>query len=102
MRTGFIRGLILDRVNKERSDQDKQWGQQHHPPHRGSVQMYRAKADAYKNVGNNDAWDFILLEEVYEALAETDPDLMQEELIQVAAVAVAWAEDIEREKRGEN
>jgi hypothetical protein len=39
-------------------------------------------------------WDVVLLEEVYEALTERKPDRQVEELIQVAAVALAMAEDL--------
>lgn len=41
-------------------------------------------------------WHDVLLEEVAEALAETDQDALREELIQVAAVAMRWAQDIDR------
>ena len=45
--------------------------------------------------------DFILLEEVYEALTEAaagDLDKLEEELIQSAAVIAAWIYDIRRRK----
>lgn len=38
------------------------------------------------------------VEEVYEALAESDENKLTEELIQVAAVCVAWVENITRNK----
>lgn len=41
-------------------------------------------------------WRHILQEEVAEAFAELDPAPLREELIQVAAVAVAWIEAIDR------
>jgi hypothetical protein len=41
------------------------------------------------------AWDGVLLEEVFEALAETDPAKLRTELVQVAAVIVNWLEDID-------
>jgi hypothetical protein len=41
----------------------------------------------------------IFLEEVGEALAEHSPARLREELIQVAAVAVAWVEKINRDLR---
>ena len=40
----------------------------------------------------------ILLEEVFEAIAEDDQDLLRAELIQVAAVAVQWVETIDRRR----
>ena len=39
----------------------------------------------------------ILLEEVFEALAESNPARLRVELVQVAAVAVAWVEKIDRQ-----
>jgi len=42
------------------------------------------------------SWADILLEEVFEALAEDDPAALRVELIQVAAVAVQWVEAIDR------
>ncbi|MEY9934267.1 hypothetical protein ABH926_008932 [Catenulispora sp. GP43] len=41
----------------------------------------------------------MLLEEVYEALAEVDPAALRAELVQVAAVAAAWVEDIDSRGR---
>ena len=43
------------------------------------------------------AWDGILLEEVYEGLAEIDPLLRRAELVQVAAVAVGEIEAIDEQ-----
>ena len=42
------------------------------------------------------SWDAILLEEVFEALAESDPVRRRAELVQVAAVAAAEIEAIDR------
>lgn len=41
-------------------------------------------------------WSGILLEEVFQALAEDDPAVLRAELIQVAAVALQWAGAIDR------
>lgn len=41
----------------------------------------------------------ILTEEFWEALAETDPKRLREELVQVAAVACAWVEAIDRRQK---
>jgi hypothetical protein len=64
----------------------------------------RAAADNWKiqnqhRVENGDlTWDGILLEEVYEALAEADPVKLREELVQVAAVAASWVVALDRRK----
>ena len=49
--------------------------------------------------GGRVTWAHILIEEVAEAVdatVETDPALLRAELVQVAAVAVAWIEAIDR------
>ncbi len=43
-------------------------------------------------------WAHILTEEFYEAMAEEDQARLRAELIQVAAVAVAWIEQIDRRR----
>lgn len=99
---------VLDEVADERVSQDAKWGEQNHPdvptddPTEWVRGHYASQADVWKVINDNRVkdgtltWDGILLEEVYEALAETDPALMRAELVQVAAVAVAWIEAIDR------
>ncbi|TMR89003.1 NUDIX domain-containing protein [Nonomuraea basaltis] len=41
-------------------------------------------------------WRHVLAEEVLEAFAESDPDRLRAELIQVAAVAAKWAQALDR------
>jgi hypothetical protein len=50
--------------------------------------------------GSNPSWGNILLEEVSEALAETEHERQIEELVQVAAVAVRMIESVQRRMRG--
>lgn len=42
------------------------------------------------------SWADVLAEEFWEALCETDPKKLRTELLQVAAVAVAWVEHLDR------
>lgn len=42
------------------------------------------------------SWRLVFEEEVAEVLAETEPELLRAELVQVAAVAVQWIEAIDR------
>lgn len=68
--------MVFKQIQDERAQQDKQWGEQNH-------------GDLY--------WLGILVEEVGEiakAIIEERP--IDTELIQVAAVAVAWFECIQR------
>lgn len=108
---------VLSEVGDERTRQDKKWGQQNHPDGTGSTAFsWVAIVDLVENrsIDNDDAasaarfscdfnfrggrgtWADILLEEVAEAYAEDDPDRLRAELVQVAAVAVAWVEAIDR------
>jgi hypothetical protein len=84
----------------ERQNQVRKWGPQHHPD--GThTEFWRPFRDNAIRVSDGNAslglltWLDILKEEVYEAFAETDPALLRAELIQVAAVAAAWMEDID-------
>jgi len=57
--------------------------------------IFREKCKT-KYAGGTLTWRDILLEEIFEALAEEDPEKLRAELIQVAAVAVAQVEAIDR------
>lgn len=105
---------ILYEVADETVRQDEKWGEQNHPdllPEEYSHRTYHFTAEAWKRTNDarvakanadgalpdrNCAWDGILLEEVYEALAESDPAKLRAELVQVAAVAVQWVAAIDR------
>lgn len=95
---------VLAEVAAERARQDAKWGQQDHPDDtHGNAEKYwqrqaRAAEAATDLAARQGAltWAHILLEEVYEALAETDPAKRRAELVQVAAVAVAQIEAIDR------
>lgn len=102
---------ILAAVQLERARQDQKWGEQNHPdgtgPDRRLMEMigapsYRSLMNDMKQIVDHKAeigkqtWDAILLEEVFEALAEEDPEKLRTELIQVAAVAVQWVGAIDR------
>jgi hypothetical protein len=89
----------------ERIRQDIKWGEQNHPDGTGDEPGSRIRvrqAEHAREVCQTHAtegtvtWLDILREEVAEAFAETDPANLREELIQVAAVATAWVEAIDR------
>ena len=87
-------------VQDEIRAQDDKWGPQRgHPVHHKSsgwmdIGEYQREARSWQRRNDHRvetdslSWDGILLEEVYEALGETNAKAMQVELIQVAAVAV--------------
>ncbi len=95
--------LIAGEIAAERRRQVARWGRQDHPsvgpagtePFLPVVQRWRAVNDARMESGAH-SWDAILLEEVFEALVESDPARRRAELIQVAAVAAAEIEAIDR------
>jgi hypothetical protein len=108
------RQQMLADVNAERNAQIAKWGPQHHPDGTSPDAMLlrrtdinldlrtgkeladimRARCDLRAKQGEG-TWLDILLEETFEALAEVDPAALRKELVQVAAVAGAWIEDID-------
>lgn len=114
---------VLEEVAAERARQDAKWGEQNHPDGTGQYPLVNIQVESLALplfaglLGNLDGptlakvavgatdrragegavdWRDILLEEVFEAMAESDPDKIRLELIQVAAVATQWAEAIDR------
>jgi hypothetical protein len=113
MNPSIITDRVLSEILAERITQDDKWGEQNHPDLSGDAtsqcdarEMFNQWADNYRaiNAGTYDPrdldhsldWTGILLEEVYEAVAEANPAKLRTELVQVAAVAVAWIEAIDR------
>lgn len=93
---------VLSEVRYERNKQDAKWGQQNHahgtgrPDDEWVADATRKLCDSAFADGRG-SWRYILNEEVAEAYAETSLDGLRTELVQVAAVAVAWIEAIDRE-----
>jgi hypothetical protein len=87
-------------VDAERQRQLAKWGDQHHPDGTG-LPVYQHAANRYRDQADRNAasgvlaWRDVLLEEVYEALAEADPKALRTELVQCAAVIQAWIADID-------
>lgn len=116
--------VIAEEVITERERQDAKWGQQNHPNGTGPDSMALARISALSDqfldyitnaelaafgkaatdaAANDDSVTFadILLEEVFEALAEADLERLRTELIQVAAVCQAWVGSIDRQRMDE-
>lgn len=94
-------------VDAERQRQLEQWGDQRHPdgthpdyevlpgwPARELADAARAACQRFAEMGIV-TWRDIFAEESCEALAESDPATLRNELIQVAAVCAAWISDID-------
>jgi hypothetical protein len=107
---------VLVDISNERTSQYAKWGQQDHPDSFSNYPLADYTSHRYMTAAeladrakeNNDAdgdrgdvnWQNILLEEVFETLEAAQrarhPEDLRAELIQVAAVAVAWVEAIDR------
>lgn len=92
---------VLAEVQAERERQDAKWGEQNHPDGTG-LTGDRERADSARHVCQALAdrgevtWALIAHEEDMEALAESDPVKLRAELIQAAAVKIAWIAAIDR------
>lgn len=98
-----VRDVVLE-VDRERDRQDEKWGQQNHPNGRvgGRIEheaAIEARFRCQSNGPGEDNWRDILDEEIAEAYAATSDAELRAELVQVAAVAVAWVETIDRRSR---
>ena len=95
---------IAEEIDTERQRQLAKFGEQHHPDGTGGsgalyvADRYRTIVDHALDAGTA-TWRDIALEEVYEALAETDPTRLRAELVQVAAICAAWIADIDSRKQ---
>ena len=91
----------LAEVIAERVRQDAKFGDQSGLPDGTGTPEDIAVADYKKKLNNMLAeggvisWCDILHEEMLEVAAEKDPAKLREELVQVAAVAVAWIEALD-------
>lgn len=89
----------MELVRRERLRQLEKWGIQNHPDGTGAL-LAVIFADQWKQISDEqnefgrDDWATIAAEEVMEALAETDEAKLLGEVIQSAAVFVAWAESL--------
>ncbi|MET7333044.1 NUDIX domain-containing protein [Nonomuraea sp. NPDC005650] len=92
---------VLADVTAERVAQDVRWGMQLLPDGTGhdgtAADCDRARSETEAAAGAGAlTWRHVLAEEVLEAFAESDPERLRAELIQVAAVAVKWAQAVDR------
>lgn len=84
---------IVHDVLFETMEQLAKWDVQNHPM--GTAEIFKDKADEARRAcerafeSGHGTWAHILDEEYWEAMAEVDPERMEEELKQVAAVAVS-------------
>ncbi|AIZ01772.1 NUDIX hydrolase [Arthrobacter phage vB_ArtM-ArV1] len=102
---------VLEQTRVEREAQTEKWGEQNWPNGTGPEVVLEAREGnnmdilAYRHKNTTDfnakqgtlTYKDIFLEEVFEAMAESDPTALRKELIQCAAVALAWVQKIDRD-----
>lgn len=102
---------VLNDVIAEREKQKAKWGEQHRanlpptttPEHfeytRDTMRAICDKAEKHRTIApgytGGASWMEVLDEEIYEAYAESNKEKLRAELIQCAAVIVAWVEDLD-------
>lgn len=92
---------IFESVIDERDRAMAKWGVQNHPDGTGGGaaeilrDQQRDLVDAQTKKGASN-WRDILMEEVREAFAETEPVALAKELVQVMQVCTVWLEDLAR------
>lgn len=93
---------VFEELAAERARQDAKWGPQNHPGVDPFVDYGIPTADVARTACETAAkqrsvtWGHILVEELAEALEAGSEAALRRELVQVAAVAVAWIECIDR------
>lgn len=92
---------VLLELFQERARQDELWGNQNHPDGTGQPGDEHVRDVAQQMCRHADAagrvtWRHILMEEIAEAFAETDPRRIRTELGQAAAVCIAWIQALDR------
>lgn len=103
---------VMTEIDRERDAQDAKWGEQNWPDGTGAAIPWplfvgdgRAAAIRARDAANRRAkrgdltFRDILTDEVAATYAESDPSKLRAELVQVAAVACAWIEAIDRRSR---
>ncbi|MBT2412661.1 hypothetical protein J7I94_19195 [Streptomyces sp. ISL-12] len=95
---------IVDEILHKRDAQDALFGRQDDLPNGTDVGSFKPIADAHRmeceaafaaGVGT---FRHVFLEEVFEAMAESDPVKLRAELLQAVAVGVKWLEAIDKQQ----
>jgi len=97
---------VLKDILAEREKQDVRWGVQDHLD--GTAKHYTEQATDFKRLAAQQAyrgyitWNTILQEEVFEALSSSNEEHLRLELVQVAAVAMAWIEALDSRRKDQD
>lgn len=101
---GFLE--IMSQIFDERLRQELKFGVQDHPD--GTSEKHRELSDKKREANQkafregNPTFAKIATEEFFEVMAEEDPVKLRNELIQLAAVCVQWAQAIDRREKPEH
>ncbi|MEO3860946.1 hypothetical protein [Acrocarpospora sp. B8E8] len=93
---------VLAEVLAERARQDEKFGPQNWPDGTSDHSFHLVMADQAREACQQAAregavtWFHILREEFWEGMSEVDPARLRAELLQIAAVSVAWVEALDR------
>jgi hypothetical protein len=99
-----LRKIIFHDIDEERVRQDAKFGDQTTLPD-GTDADFSWQREFYQGecnratCGGTVTWRHVLLEEVFEAVAETDPAKIRAELLQAGGVIVAWLEALDLRMR---
>ena len=119
MNSLVIDNPIYEEILLERHQQDLKWGVQDHPSisdkiskgpnsnvmdkicrYYGIPTQDKAQYDVEKAAKEgNLSWSHIAVEELSEVISATSEEHRRHELIQLAAVCIAWCENIDRKKK---
>lgn len=101
---------IVNEILHERDAQDALFGRQDDLPN-GTGPEYDPEADDYADAYRESCdkafregrgtFRHVFLEEVFEALAESDPVKLRAELLQAVAVGVKWLEAIDKQEENQ-
>lgn len=107
---------VLEKVFDHRVEQVERYGHNDDKPDgtgpqvpwlNGVSNLHAADIEAFLRVDYEDAggdggvtWMHLVREELAESFAESDPDRLEEELVQVAALCVSWIETIQKRREG--
>ena len=101
---------IFEEIRAERQRQDEKFGEQNHPmlgKSRYTDKVFPGLGDLADTLvdyrmrcnTNKYGWYDVLQEEICEAFSEAEPEKQREEMVQVAAVAVAIIECLDRREK---
>lgn len=96
--------IIVNQILEERDAQDALFGRQDDLPNGTGAEEMKQLADRYRYAcdaafaAGEGTLRHVFLEEVFEAVAESDPVKLRAELLQAVAVGVKWLEAIDKQQ----